>query len=120
MAQRKKPLVKPGVKRDSIVTFLDDFLNTASIKDYSCNGIQVQGASQIKKLALAVDASMEAYRRTAELGCEMLLVHHGIIWDGLKYQRPMNISNSSGQRHQSLCLSSPSIFIRLWVIMPKL
>ncbi|NLP01065.1 MAG: Nif3-like dinuclear metal center hexameric protein [Fibrobacter sp.] len=84
MAQRKKPLVKPGVKRDSIVTFLDDFLNTASIKDYSCNGIQVQGASQIKKLALAVDASMEAYRRTAELGCEMLLVHHGIIWDGLK------------------------------------
>ena len=88
MAQRKKPLVKPGVKRDSIVTFLDDFLNTASIKDYSCNGIQVQGASQIKKLALAVDASMEAYRGQPNWVVRCFWSTTGLSGMGSKYQRP--------------------------------
>jgi len=70
--------------RNTIVSFLDSELRTRDIKDVSCNGLQVEGALNIKKIGFAVDACMEAYRKAVEQGCQMLIVHHGIIWDGLK------------------------------------
>jgi dinuclear metal center YbgI/SA1388 family protein len=30
-----------------------------------------------------VDASLATYRRAVEAGCQMLVVHHGLIWNGL-------------------------------------
>jgi putative NIF3 family GTP cyclohydrolase 1 type 2 len=37
-------------------------LDTSRYKDYSCNGLQVQGAQMINKVALMVDASIQGYR----------------------------------------------------------
>ncbi len=84
MLKVKKVSSENSVSRDILVAFLDSLLGTSKIKDYSCNGLQVEGTGQIKKIALVVDASMEAYRKTVELGCQMLIVHHGIIWGGIK------------------------------------
>ena len=72
------------MNRDKLVSYLDDQLRTSQIRDVSCNGLQVQGTETVKKIALVVDASMEAYRKAAELKCQMIIAHHGIIWDGLR------------------------------------
>lgn len=58
--------------------FLDiDKLNGT---DISRNGIQVQCRQDIGKIAFAVDACLETFRRAYEAGAQMLVVHHGIFW----------------------------------------
>lgn len=72
-----------SVQRADICSFLSDTLSIASVADYSCNGLQVQGTGTIRKIGLSVDACLETYRLAVEHRCDMLLVHHGIIWGGL-------------------------------------
>jgi dinuclear metal center YbgI/SA1388 family protein len=71
------------VGRNALVSFLDRELSIASIEDYSRNGLQVEGAERIFRVGVAVDACMEAYKEAARKGCNMLIVHHGMIWGGL-------------------------------------
>ena len=44
-------------------------------------GLQVVGASEVRKIACAVSASRELFERAAELGAQLVLVHHGLFWD---------------------------------------
>jgi dinuclear metal center YbgI/SA1388 family protein len=62
--------------------------------DASRNGLQVARRNpEVGKLAFAVDASRESFRRAAEWGADALFVHHGILWgepvrlDGALYER---------------------------------
>ena len=68
-----------------ITKFLNEELDVHNIEDSSCNGLQVENTKEIKKIAFAVDACQETFEKSVEAGCQMLIVHHGIIWDGLKY-----------------------------------
>jgi dinuclear metal center YbgI/SA1388 family protein len=70
-------------ERDAIVSFLDEVLRTSQIKDSSCNGLQVQGAMKVARVALVVDACLEAYEKAHAAGCQMVIAHHGLIWNGL-------------------------------------
>jgi dinuclear metal center YbgI/SA1388 family protein len=69
--------------RQAVVSLLDEMLRTREIKDSSCNGLQVQGSPQVRRVGLAVDACLEAYQKAADAGCQMVIAHHGLIWDGL-------------------------------------
>jgi dinuclear metal center YbgI/SA1388 family protein len=71
--------------RATLVKFLDDFLHIQTIKDSSCNGLQVQGIPTVARIGLAVDACMASYEKAVAQGCEMLIVHHGLIWHGIKH-----------------------------------
>ena len=42
--------------RDYIVELLDQELKTSTIVDSSCNGLQVQGTPEVRRVGLAVDA----------------------------------------------------------------
>ena len=46
------------------------------------NGLQVAGPTEIKRLAVAVDASEAVILQAIESGVDLLLVHHGLFWDG--------------------------------------
>ncbi len=70
--------------RDQIVAWLDTLLNTKTIKDYSCNGLQVQGSDTVTRIGFTVDASMQSYEAAIDNDCQMLIAHHGIIWGGIK------------------------------------
>ncbi|MDR2134369.1 MAG: Nif3-like dinuclear metal center hexameric protein, partial [Treponema sp.] len=49
--------------------------------DTSLNGIQVDNdGSEIAKIAFAVDASLETFKRAAEAKAGMIFVHHGLFW----------------------------------------
>jgi dinuclear metal center YbgI/SA1388 family protein len=64
---------------------LDDFFRTLldlegfSSIDPSLNGLQVDNdGTRIEKIAFAVDASLETFKRAA--GAGLLFVHHGLFW----------------------------------------
>jgi dinuclear metal center YbgI/SA1388 family protein len=44
-------------------------------------GLQVAGAKEVSRVACGVSASLELFERTADAGAQMLLVHHGLLWD---------------------------------------
>ncbi len=73
------------MKRDDLVTYLDEYLRIAEIKDYGPQGLQVEsGNDEILKIGLAVDAAPPVIRAAAEWGADMLLVHHGVLWRGVE------------------------------------
>ena len=62
---------------------LSDFLDLASVAaiDRSRNGLQVaRRPVEVRRVAFAVDASLETFRRAAAWGAEVLVVHHGLFW----------------------------------------
>ncbi len=69
-------------KRDVIVEYLNDRLGISRIEDASMNGLQVQGSDEVSRVGLATDAALRVYEQAADLGCEMIVAHHGIIWGG--------------------------------------
>ncbi len=68
------------MKRDDLVRWLDDTLDIHAFEDPSLNGLQVEGTAEIAKVAFAVDASYSTFEQAAEIGADMLIVHHGLFW----------------------------------------
>jgi dinuclear metal center YbgI/SA1388 family protein len=68
-------------KRDAIVEYLNKYLESDKIKDGSRNGLQVEGKEEVKKIVLGVSASAELFRLAAGEAADMVIVHHGMIWD---------------------------------------
>ncbi len=67
-----------------IVGWLDDVLQTATTPDYSGaqNGLQVDHAGPVRRVAAAVDASLRSVEQAVDAGANLLLVHHGLFWAG--------------------------------------
>jgi dinuclear metal center YbgI/SA1388 family protein len=82
-----------------LCTWLDGFLRTGEIPDdpNAFNGLQVENSGEVTGIVSAVDASMttiEGLKRSTRPGPGLLLlVHHGLFWDGAqpltgrRYQR---------------------------------
>lgn len=73
------------MKLESLLQYLDRYLGIPEHPDYgrALNGLQVEGPTEIRKIVAAVDASEASILAAAERGADLLLVHHGIFWDGL-------------------------------------
>ncbi len=71
---------------DTIVRLLDRELNTQGIKDapVALNGLQVENNGQVSRVALAVDASQKTLDAAIAGGADLLIVHHGLYWSGLR------------------------------------
>ena len=72
----------PVAARDAIVDFLDDLLEAGTWDDYGPNGMQVPGAEQVELVVTGVSAHAELFRLAAGAGAQMVICHHGILWDG--------------------------------------
>jgi dinuclear metal center YbgI/SA1388 family protein len=68
------------MRRDELVEYLDNLLQIEAIEDMSNNGLQVEGAGEVQRLAFAVDASLAAFNAAQAAGAQMLVVHHGLFW----------------------------------------
>jgi dinuclear metal center YbgI/SA1388 family protein len=84
------------VKLDALVHYLDEYLHITSITDYdgALNGLQVEGTRPIRRIAAAVDAAQATVERAIAGGADLLLVHHGLFWDG---NRPL-----TGRRYRRI------------------
>lgn len=83
-----------AVTLQDLVALADRVLNPSAFKDYCPNGLQVAGASEVRKLVCGVTASQALIDRAVELDADALLVHHGFFWKGedpcitgMKYRR---------------------------------
>lgn len=68
------------IQVNELTHYLAEYLSVASVQDYCPNGLQVEGFSEIRKLATAVTASQEAIDQAIAWGADALLVHHGFFW----------------------------------------
>lgn len=69
------------VHRDEIVRFLNETLRVESIPDYGPQGLQVEGKEEVRKIAVGVSASAQLFRRAIEAGADLVICHHGMLWD---------------------------------------
>jgi len=74
------------VKLESLLQYADEYLGVPMHPDYktALNGLQVAGSEEVGRIVAAVDASEAVIEEAVAAGADMLLVHHGIFWDGLK------------------------------------
>lgn len=68
------------MKRTDLITYLDEYLQVGAIEDNSNNGLQVEGADEVTRVAFAVDASLAAFEAARAAQAQMLVVHHGLFW----------------------------------------
>jgi dinuclear metal center YbgI/SA1388 family protein len=68
-------------ERDEIIAFAHELLDADSFRDYGPMGMQVVGADEVAKIVCAVSASRELFERAAAAGAQLVLVHHGVLWE---------------------------------------
>lgn len=75
-----------GVPLETIRRYLDELLDVTRIQDYppALNGVQVSHRGPVTRLAAAVDASQRTIDTATKEGANLLLVHHGLFWNGLQ------------------------------------
>ncbi len=73
----------PGaVSTRELLGHLDDLLRPSVIKDYSPNGLQVEGKAVVSRIICAVTATRNVIDTAVAEGADALLVHHGYFWKG--------------------------------------
>jgi dinuclear metal center YbgI/SA1388 family protein len=79
-----------------LVEYLDSYLRVAEVPDSegALNGLQVANRGGVTRVGVAVDASERTIAAAVGRGCDLLIVHHGLFWDG---NRPV-----TGRRYRKL------------------
>ncbi len=70
------------IETRDLIRYCDDLLDAASFRDYSPNGLQVEGRPRIERLVAGVTASLALVEAAATAKADALLVHHGWFWKG--------------------------------------
>ncbi len=91
------------MKVKEITEYIDELLNVRGIDDISMNGLQVGGNHEVKKIALAVDASLVTFEKAKE--ADLLIVHHGLYWG-----KPIPIVDSMYERVKSLLENNVALY----------
>ena len=69
-------------ERVHIDTYLQALLLPDAFKDYGPNGLQVEGAPEVRRIVSGVTASLAFIDAAIAAGADTLLVHHGLFWRG--------------------------------------
>ena len=65
-----------------ILSTLDRLLEPERFRDLGPNGLQVPPArTEVSKVVTGVSAQRELIERAVERGAQLVLVHHGLLWD---------------------------------------
>jgi dinuclear metal center YbgI/SA1388 family protein len=71
-----------SINRDDFAKYLEQALDITRFRDYSPNGLQVEGRPLIKKIVTGVTASLALIEAAVEANADAILVHHGYFWRG--------------------------------------
>jgi dinuclear metal center YbgI/SA1388 family protein len=69
-----------------ISEFIDGLLDIKNVADWpnALNGLHLSNRGAVTRIGAAVDAGEGTLRAAAEMGVDLLLVHHGLFWAGLQ------------------------------------
>ncbi|HVE68384.1 MAG TPA: Nif3-like dinuclear metal center hexameric protein [Solirubrobacteraceae bacterium] len=65
-----------------ILVHLDGLLAPERFDDHGPNGLQVPGPETVDTVATGVSANLETIEAARDAGAQLVLVHHGLFWDG--------------------------------------
>jgi dinuclear metal center YbgI/SA1388 family protein len=73
-----------GVPLGELTAYLDEYLRVREVPDErnAVNGLQVENAGTVGRIVAAVDASQATIDGVGAGAAPLLLVHHGLFWDG--------------------------------------
>ena len=77
---------KSTIRLSPLVSSLDELLKTADVNDYpgAVNGLQIANSGAITRIIAAVDACEAVISEAARVQGTLLLVHHGLFWNGVQ------------------------------------
>jgi dinuclear metal center YbgI/SA1388 family protein len=84
--------------RDEILRYADELLDLSAFSDYGPQGLQVVGGEEVSKIVCAVSSSLELFERAAAAGAQLVVVHHGILWEN----EPRTIDRTMRRRLEAL------------------
>lgn len=67
--------------RDEIIAYANELLDLGSFQDYGPQGLQVVGSDDVSRVICAVSSSLELFQRAAEAQAQLVIVHHGLLWE---------------------------------------
>ena len=70
------------MKRSDLMSHLNNLLEPHTIKDFSPNGLQIEGKDNITKIVTGVTASQALIDAAINHKADAILVHHGFFWKG--------------------------------------
>jgi dinuclear metal center YbgI/SA1388 family protein len=82
----------------TVLNHLDQLLQPAQFSDFAPNGLQVPGSDEVRTVVTGVSASAELFERAAEAGADLIIVHHGLFWNGA----PLPLTRAATRRLQLL------------------
>jgi dinuclear metal center YbgI/SA1388 family protein len=85
-------------RRDDILAHAAELLELEAFPDYGPQGLQVEGSDEVEKIVCAVSSSLELFERAAAAGAQLVLVHHGLLWEN----EPRTIGRRQRRRLQAL------------------
>ena len=71
------------IQRQELLAHFDALLQPERFKDYGPNGLQVEGKSDIRRIASGVTASRAMIEAAIADGADAIFVHHGLFWRGM-------------------------------------
>jgi dinuclear metal center YbgI/SA1388 family protein len=71
-----------AVERAALTAAFNAELQPERFHDYAPNGLQVEGAARVRKLASGVTASRALIEAAIAAGADAIFVHHGLFWRG--------------------------------------
>ncbi|MBO5254509.1 MAG: Nif3-like dinuclear metal center hexameric protein [Opitutales bacterium] len=82
MKNNKKNSSK-NISLERVVSFLDKLSDKDKVADFhgSYNGLQFQNSGKVSRVAMAVDGGIAEIDAAATLGADLLIVHHGMLWN---------------------------------------
>jgi len=89
------------IARNELVSYTNQLLNIERFADYCPNGLQVEGAAEVRKIVSGVTASQALLEAAVAAGADTVLVHHGYFWKseaapivGMKQRRIKTLLNN--------------------------
>lgn len=68
----------------TLVSAANEWLDIEGVPDYpqALNGLQLENSGKVRKIVAAVDACLPVIEAACERGADLLVVHHGMFWQG--------------------------------------
>ena len=78
--------MRPEPTLAAVCRYLDQRLRVREIADYpnALNGLQLENDGAVSRICAAVDAGLSTIAAAVAARCDLLVVHHGLFWNGLQ------------------------------------
>lgn len=93
------------ILRNDLVRACDSLLAAPGFKDYTVNGLQVEGREEVQRVMSGVTACQALLDEAVAWGADLVLVHHGYFWKN----EPVPITGIKQRRMRTLLLNEVSL-----------